>query len=76
MSKKSPLPQSRRHLLIFDEDWEFLESVYGKDSGPGSIGTGVAVRKFIHSWVGMLKARALARLDATGAEGAPSEETL
>lgn len=54
MSKRSELPQSRRHVLIFDEDWAFLIEHYGPSS-PSPIGVGVAVRKIIHAKVGALR---------------------
>lgn len=54
MSKRAELPQSRHHVLIFDEDWAFLEANYGIHSA-NRIGAGVAIRKLVHSHVRQLK---------------------
>lgn len=56
MSKRSELPQSRRHVLIFDEDWTFLSTHYGP-SAASPIGVGVAVRKIVHARVAALRAQ-------------------
>jgi hypothetical protein len=57
MRKKNLIPQSRRHILVYDEDWEFIEENYGKDSD-SKIGTGKAIRSIIHSYVKALKEKA------------------
>lgn len=57
MSRKSAIPQSRRHILVFDEDWEYLESQYGRPYGVTPLGTSAAVRLLIHKYVRKLKAR-------------------
>lgn len=55
MPRKSIAPQSRRHIWIFDDDWEYIESRFGKLS-PAGIGTSAAVRRLIQAWVaGMRK---------------------
>lgn len=56
MSKKAELPQSRHHVLIFDEDWTFLEANFGIHSA-NRIGAGVAIRKLVHSHVKGLRQR-------------------
>lgn len=58
MSKKSVLPQSRHHILIYDEDWEWLERHYGKGSAASQIGTSGAIRAVLHQRVLGMKARA------------------
>jgi len=56
MSKKVSLPQSRRHLFIYDEDWEYLSKLFGANS-PNSIGVSAAVRAIIHAKVKQLRQR-------------------
>ena len=65
MRKKSILPQSRRHVLIFNEDWEFLERSFG-----ASISVSEAIRKIVHQRCNDLRARVQRRLDSlqTGRE--------
>ena len=57
MSKKAERPQRARHILVYDEDWAYLESVYGR-SGQGTMGVGPAIRQLIHAWVSRQRARA------------------
>lgn len=49
MSKEwdDSLPKTRRHLHLYNEDWELLERVYGRDS-VSKIGASAAIRKIIH----------------------------
>jgi len=70
MSKRSVLPQARRHILVYDEDWEFLDSAYGKDSDK-PIGVGVAIRQLVHASVLRIKAQMQQALD--GASPVESE---
>jgi len=59
MSRKSLFPQSRRHIWVYDQDWEFLEKAFG-----ARLGVGPAIRNILHIYVGNLKDRAQAQLDA------------
>lgn len=77
MSKKSTLPQSRRHILIFDEDWEFLTKIYGPGGAHSEVGISGAIRAVVHQRVLGIKAKMNGELDrlrdeerATGTEGA------
>lgn len=63
MSKKSELPQTRRHVLVFDEDWAWLEAQYGQYSA-SRIGTGTAIKTIIHHQVRALRQRVEDNLDA------------
>lgn len=54
MTRKLELPSHRRHIWVFDEDWEFLQRAYG----PGSqsrMGVAKATRTIIHAKVRSLK---------------------
>lgn len=62
MSKRNSLPQSRRHIFVYDEDWDFLVENYG----PGAekaMGVSTAIRTIIHAKVLGLKALANQRYD-------------
>jgi hypothetical protein len=63
MSKRAELPQSRRHVLIFDEDWAWLDTQYGPYS-KSRLGTGVAVRKIVHQRVQQLRQAEQDRIDS------------
>lgn len=54
MSRKSIAPQSRRHIWIFDDDWSFIESRFGKFS-PSQMGTSAAVRTILQAWVANMR---------------------
>lgn len=58
MSKKAERPQSRRHIQIFDQDWEYLTKRF---LYPGPI-----VRQMVHLAVKQLHQRELDRADAHG----------
>lgn len=73
MSKQSPLPQSRHHVLIFDEDWNWLDDNYGPNS-PSRMGVGVAIRKIVHYHVKQIRQKAQEAADAR--EQVPSEEEM
>lgn len=68
MSKKAALPYSRHHILIYDEDWEFLEKAYGKGSANEALGISGAIRAIVHQKVLGLKAKINQQIDATAAE--------
>lgn len=56
MSRKARLPQSRRHIFVYDEDWEWIVENYG----PGSesrIGISGAIREILHAKVVYEKAK-------------------
>lgn len=57
MSRKTTLPQHRHHILVFDEDWEFLQANYGPTSAQ-PVGVSVIIRAVIHQRVLGLKAKA------------------
>ena len=55
MSKKAERPQSRRHIQIYDQDWEYLNKRF---IDPGPIG-----RQMVHLAVKQLRQRELDRAD-------------
>lgn len=59
MSKKSPQSQSRRHVHIFDEDWDFLERSFG-----GRISVSQAIRKIVHVRCNELRAKVQHKIDS------------
>jgi len=61
MTRPSANPSHRRHLIIYDEDWEWLEATFQ------SIGhtPGVLVREIIHNHVKKARASYTKALDAT-----------
>ena len=64
MSKKARLPQSRRHILVYDEDWEWLDTHFGATS-PRPIGVGPSCREIIHKHVQDIKAKFQEALDTS-----------
>ncbi len=75
MSKKVELPQTRRHILIFDEDWDYLEQNYGAN-GAKPIGISAAIRKIIHAKVLGLRAKVSSAMDRSPAQQFQSEEPV
>jgi len=56
MVRKAELPQSRHHIMIFDEDWEFLTQAFGAGSSK-PIGPGNAIKTLVHGYVSKIKAQ-------------------
>lgn len=54
MSKKIPFPSSTRHLLLYDEDWEYLESRFGP-RGVRPVGVSTVIRAILHQKVMALR---------------------
>lgn len=63
MSRKSTLPQKAHHILVFDEDWVFLEQAYGKTSAH-PLGVSTVIRAIIHQKVLSIRAKINANLDS------------
>ena len=59
MSRRSELPQTPRHVLVFDEDWEFLLRFFDRGAG-ATITPGQAIRQLIHKHVKALREREIA----------------
>ncbi len=73
---RTPLPSSRHHIMLFDEDWEFLNRAYGKPGGMHAIGVSEAIRAIVHAKVVSLKAKANSEYDRIRdeLEGSPQGE--
>jgi len=57
MSKKTRLPSRPRHIRVYDEDWDFLENYYGRNSSQ-PIGTTKAIRGIVHAFVTRMQVKA------------------
>lgn len=55
MPKKIDRPSSRHVVLIYDEDWDYLESRYGF-GGIKPVGVNAVIRALIHAKVQMMRA--------------------
>lgn len=62
MSRKAKLPQSRRHIFVYDEDWKFIQQAYGVGTG-SRLGVSGAIREIIHAKVVVLRAKIQERYD-------------
>lgn len=69
MSRKNEKPSIRRHVLVYNDDWAFLEAYYGKANGASGIGTGAAVRQIINTYVMRLKAKLESEMEAKASRG-------
>jgi len=63
MSKRTDFPASTRHLLIYDEDWEYLESRFGP-RGIKPVGVSTVIRAILHQKVMALRAKEIETQDA------------
>lgn len=54
MSKRAIADQTSRHVMIFDEDWEFILANYGPGS-PKEIGPSEFIRTCVHSYIGRIR---------------------
>lgn len=54
MTKKNSQPSSRRHIWVFDDDWKYLEKMFGPASD-SRLGVGPTIRQIIHIYVGNLQ---------------------
>jgi hypothetical protein len=58
MSKKSDRPTTPRHILIYDENWEFLERYFGAGAPSNRrYGVGFMCRKLIDQGVQEMRQR-------------------
>lgn len=74
MVAKSGLKTSRRHVLLNDEDWEWLSQQYGPGGFKSHVGVSRAIRTIIHQRVEGMKARAAGIIDQLRDEQRPEGE--
>ena len=67
MPKRSTLPKSRRHILIYDEDWDFITRYYGRGSAANLTISNV-IRSIIHRQVHHLRSLQQNAIDNNRAE--------
>lgn len=63
MSKKSERAQSRRHVMVYDEDWAWLEANFGSASEK-KIGVGTMIKRIVHTYVRRLRQNVEDRMDS------------
>ena len=73
MSRKVRLPQSRRHIWLYDEDWDFLTDWCAAHAD--LLTPGPAIRESIHARVLFLKARQSTAIDDSSQARFRSTET-
>lgn len=74
MSKRHERSTRRTHVMLFEEDLEYLDRAFGADS-PSRQGIGWAIRTIVHAKVTALRAAEIAKRDARqGQQAAPGEE--
>lgn len=64
MSRKARLPQSPHHVMIYDEDWEFLRATLGPGGLHKELGIGEFVRELVHRRVAELRQRMTNAVDS------------
>ena len=65
--KKSDLPTSKRHVHLYDEDWDFLLAEFGPGGQQRHIGVSAAIRAIVHQKVLGMKAAAAKEYDRIAA---------
>lgn len=69
MSRRGRLPQSPHHINLYDQDWDFLQSMLGPNAPPlpgGKRPPGVNefIKELVHKKVNELRARYYGGLDS------------
>lgn len=62
MTKRTTLPQSAHHVMIYAEDWEFAKD-YWSTHGNKRLGPSGAIREIFHKYVKALKAKQEMQMD-------------
>lgn len=52
MPKKERAPVTRRHIYLFDSDWDFIMSHFD-----ATVGASTTIREVLHTWVEGVKAK-------------------
>lgn len=63
MSKKAPFPQTRRHVMIYDEDWTWLVQNYGVGSHGAALGISGFIKNVVNQRIRGMRAKANGELD-------------
>lgn len=64
MTKKSDRPTTARHILIYDDNWEFLERYFGAGAPRNRrYGTGYMCRRLIDEGVKAMRKRMQSHLE-------------
>ena len=72
MSRRAKFPQSRHHVMIYDEDWDWLSTMFGAQNGNGT-GAGTVIRELVHRQVARLReASAQREAELAGLDQAPA----
>lgn len=66
MVKRADLPTARLHVVLFEEDVEFIKQEYGEDSLK-PMGLSAAIRVILHAKVQDLRAKAAAEFERLAA---------
>lgn len=70
MAKSSAdLPNSPRHVHIIDEDWKYLDKMFGRPGGMKPIGVSKAIQMIVHSKILELRAKESQMRDARAVIG-------
>ena len=78
MPRKTELPVSKHHIMLYDEDWQFLESRFGFN-GLKPVGISNVIRAIIHQRVQALRAAEVQQRDMvrrTDLVPEPSDEEI
>jgi hypothetical protein len=70
MSKRSAKPQRARHVVLLDEDWEYLNKLYGPQSS-NPIGVSEMIRTLVHRACERLREAEEGKVQAMRAAAAP-----
>lgn len=65
MSRRSIQPQSRRHIWVYDKDWEFINTFLVRPGLP----PGAWVREAVHKFVGHLRENQHDRVESSAPSG-------
>lgn len=63
MTKRGDKPQSNHHLMIYDEDWQFLSEHYGPNGLVKGMSISEVVKKIVHQKIFAMRQKLAERLD-------------
>lgn len=64
MPRKARLPQSPRHILVYDEDWEWLGALVGPNGLHRHMTVSQVIREIIHKKVAQMRQQMVDRADS------------